>query len=73
MQTAEQQMERISGKLDIIIGLLTRLAKGEETSDSALIRELTAKGLTAEETARALGKSSNSVYLARSRRRRKET
>lgn len=65
-------VHEISRKLDLIIGLLLKLRPrpGSEKED---ILALKAAGLTVDEIARALGKTSNSVYILLSRSRRRST
>jgi DNA-directed RNA polymerase specialized sigma24 family protein len=71
MRSQEQQLESISRKLDVLIGLLARIVHKGDPNDAALILRLEAAGLSPEETARALGKSPNAVYLILSRQRRR--
>ncbi|MCH7986510.1 MAG: hypothetical protein IH847_07995 [Acidobacteria bacterium] len=68
----QQALEAISRKLDIIIRLLFQLGP-KKTADKDNIIALQDAGLSIDEIARAVGKTTNSVYLilSRSRRRKK--
>jgi len=71
MRVTNTEIEAISRKLDIIIGLLNNVAHPQDATDQSQVIRLTTAGLAPEEVARALGKTPNAVYLILSRLRRK--
>lgn len=67
----DHDLARLSAKLDVIIGLLLK-ARADTGTEKETILYLQAAGMRTEEIARALGKTSNSIYLTLSRNRRKQ-
>jgi DNA-directed RNA polymerase specialized sigma24 family protein len=65
----DDAVQRISRKLDIVIGLLIQMRSRPRTEKEDILA-LQSGGMTSEEIARTLGKSLNSIYLVLSRNRR---
>jgi len=66
----QENLEAISRKLDLILGLLLKQRTQTETERETAV-SLREAGLNVEEIARALGKTPNAIrlYISRSKRR----